>query len=324
MSITGWIDRVDETKVAGWAHSYEHPSRSEWVEIVINGVLVVQVLAQRERPDLRSHQITFSRKGFELTLTDFTEKAANAVEFIHAESRERIGAERYLVFSTQAEVWARASEADIAQVRGIFEAERSFYITPAAGSWDSEPDFAPLAAAVLRAGGRALPASLSLLQVRAPSASFAKALAAAKRLGRLGIVDNAEQLRDWQAEASKGFARAELYESTAEAGRPWDVVFMPMLHERSGPSFVDVLKYGSSILSEHGIVVFDIHCDRTSDHGYLLSYDNKLFRITTVADATAEVERAGLRTIATLDFTYVPGSPDTARTVMVAARMIGK
>ena len=324
MSVTGWIDRVDETKVAGWAHSYEHPSRSEWIEVVINGVLVVQVLAQRERPDLRGHQITFSRKGFELTLTDFTEKAVNTVEFIHAESRERIGAERYLLFSTQAEVWARASEADIARVRGVFEAERSFYNTPTSGSWEREPDFAPLAAAVLQAGGPTLPAKLSLLQVRAPSISFAKALATAKRLGRLGVADSAEQLRDWHAEASKNFARAELYESAAEAGRPWDIVLMPMLHERSGPSFVDVLKYSAGILSERGIVVFDIQSDTTSDHGYLLSHDNKLLRISTVVEATAEVERAGLRTIATLDFVYVPGSPDTARTVLVATRMNGK
>lgn len=323
MTVTGWIDRVDEEKIAGWVHSHEHPSRSEWLEVVINNVSVLQLLAQRERPDLRDRQIVFPKKGFELTLADFTDKAANTIEFFHAETRMRLGAEQYVVFSTQPESWARASEADISLVRSVFEAERAFYKNPASGSWNHEPDFAPIAAAAV-AAGRSLPASLSVLQVEAPSASFAKALATTGRLGRLGIADAAQQLRDWHVEASEDFARAELYESTAEAGRPWDIVLMPMLHERSGPSFVDILKRAGSILSDGGIAIFDIRIDSEVDRGYLLSHSNRLLRISTLREAAAEVERAGLRMIDTLDFTYVRDNPETVRTVLIVGRTMSR
>ena len=113
MRITGWISRIDENRISGWVHSFDYPSRSERVGIVIDGVTVLQLLAHKERPDLRGRDFPFVRKGFEFTLSDFTEKAANLVEIIHVETGIKLGAERYTVFSVQHDRWLHASDAEL-------------------------------------------------------------------------------------------------------------------------------------------------------------------------------------------------------------------
>jgi hypothetical protein len=321
MAILGWIDRVDDERVAGWVHSHEHPSRSERVEVVINGVPVLQVLAQKERRDLRDRQIPFTHKGFDLTLADFTERAANVIEFVHVESGIRIGSERYTVLSAQPERWASAAEADVDLARSVFAADRGFYDVPTAGSWDHEPNFAPLARAVLQAG-RSLPDAVSFLQVEAPSVSFANALASNGRLGRLGVAEPVERLRGWLSDASQGLTRLEFHDSIADAGRPWDIVLMPMLHERSGPRFLDVLERAAAALSDRGLAVFDIRRDAGSECGYLMAHGNRLLRVSTVAEATAEAERAGFKVLEALEFTYVPARTETSRTMLIAARAV--
>ncbi len=320
MAIVGWIDRIDEDRIAGWVHSHENPSRSERVDVLINGLRVLQVLAHKERPDLKQKQIQFTRKGFEITLTDFTDRAANTVEFVHAESGTRIGSDRYTVFSTRPHRWAEASSTELEVLRSATAAERSFYATPQAGSWNHSPDFSPIAHALFEARSDLTTVPLALLQVSPPSNSLARALASNARLQRFGIVEPIKALLDWHIEEVKGDMHPESYENLDSATRPWDVIFLPMLHERSGPTFSDILKRAANLLSRQGVILFDIRQNPTVNTGYLLPYAGGVLRVATQEEVEAEMQIVGMRPAAQIDFEYLPGLAESARVVIVAER----
>jgi hypothetical protein len=314
MSVIGWIDRIDEDRVSGWVHSFEHPSRSERVEIIINGVSTLQVLAHKERADLRSRKFAFIRKGFEFTLSDYTEKAASLVEFIHLETGAKIGEESYTIFSSQSVRWQGASEAERKLVRDVFVADRKYYGTPADGTWNNEPNFLSVADAALQINGGAH----SLLQLEPASASFARAIFGRGLLRRNGIVETAEHLRDWHVKANDGTAAVEFHNSLCKAGGNWDIIFLPMAHERSGPTFADILESARAALSEHGLAIFDIRPDEKLNHAYLLTHRNRLLRISSIDEASAEAQRAGLKVVETFYFSYAENQPETKRIMLIA------
>jgi hypothetical protein len=320
LAVVGWIDRIDEDRIAGWVHSHENPSRSERVDVLINGLRVLQVLAHKERPDLKQKQIQFTRKGFEITLADFTDRAANTIEFVHTESGTRIGSEQYTVFSTRPQRWAEASSTDLEVLRAATAFERTFYANPHSGSWNHSPDFGPIVRALFDVRSDLATIPLALLQVFPPSNSLARALAESGRLQRLGIVEPVEALRHWHTDDVKGSMVPEFYETIESATRPWDVIFLPMLHERSGPNFSDILKKVSSLLSKQGVVLFDIRQNPTVNTGYLLPYGGGILRVATPEEVEAEMQMVGLKSTTKLEFEYVPGLAESARVIITAEK----
>jgi GT2 family glycosyltransferase/glycosyltransferase involved in cell wall biosynthesis len=65
---TGMLDRIDALLLKGWAVSGAPGSGAAVVEILADGVVVGEVVADRPRPDLRSMGLPDQRHGFEATL----------------------------------------------------------------------------------------------------------------------------------------------------------------------------------------------------------------------------------------------------------------
>jgi hypothetical protein len=318
MTVIGWVDRVDGNRVSGWVHSYEHPSRSELVQVVINGVEVLRILARKERSDLREREFAFVQKGFEFSLADFTDGPANVVEFVHVETGTKIGSDHYMIFSASPERWSLASTQDRKLLRQVFADDRSYYKAPSDGTWNTEPDMAAVAkmATVLRSHSR----YLSVLEVEPPTSSFSSYLASTGHIGRHGVLESSTTLRDWHSTLGHDF-RTELFEAWATITGQWDIIFLPMLHERSGPSFVDILEQAEGLLNDGGQVIFDIRSDGNAPHPYLLTHENRLLRISDVQEASIEAREAGLQIVNTFDFAYINGRSETARTMLIAERL---
>jgi hypothetical protein len=318
MTIRGWIDEINEHRVRGWAHYLENPARSEKITISINGSDVLQVLACKERGDLSSQYISFTKKGFEFHLVDFIDRPVNLIKITHAETRQALGEDQYLIFSTNPSLWEQAQDHDLFAVRNVFANQRTYFQTPFSGAWNQEIDFSSVVKALIPhlEGSK----KVSVLQFEPPSTTFARTLANEKNVSRLGIVERAAQLHDWHIDNNKVSIRPEMYSDIDEPHQLWDVAFLPLTHEKSGPSFVDILETVSRLLNPSGLLLFDIKIDPTSRYSYLLSDGNRLLRISSVDDATKELNQAGFKVLKSWDFIYTSQDSHSVRKMILAGR----
>jgi autotransporter passenger strand-loop-strand repeat protein len=67
-ALEGYLDVVNGETVAGWAWQPDHPAEPVRLEIVVDGGVIAQVVANRERGDVRRAGYGTGRYGFELTL----------------------------------------------------------------------------------------------------------------------------------------------------------------------------------------------------------------------------------------------------------------
>ncbi|MEO6841458.1 MAG: AIDA repeat-containing protein [Bradyrhizobium sp.] len=67
--LRGYIDIVDSNLIAGWAQSIDHPETPVCLDILANGQLIGQALANRYREDLQSAGLGSGRHGFEFALS---------------------------------------------------------------------------------------------------------------------------------------------------------------------------------------------------------------------------------------------------------------
>jgi hypothetical protein len=66
--LRGYIDLVSETCVAGWAQNIDHPEAPVCLDILVNGQLIGQTLANRYREDLARAGLGSGSHSFEFTL----------------------------------------------------------------------------------------------------------------------------------------------------------------------------------------------------------------------------------------------------------------
>lgn len=319
MAIRGWVDHVSERRVRGWVHSLENPSRSERVTVIINSVDVVSVLACKPRQDMIDQQISFTKKGFDFSLKDFLERPANIVKIVHSETRDPLGPDQYYLFSNELSMWENCSDSDLHLVRQVFSREREFFKTPSASSWNEEIDYAPILQMTLQFVNANQ--KLSVLQIEPSSATFAKGLFDLNRLGRVGVVERASHLHEWHLNANENYAPTDVVDDLNDIEGAWDVVFLPMLHERSGPTFLDILEKSRAVLSKSGLVIFDIRVDANSRYPYLLSDGERLLRVATLEDAQTELRKAGLKLLKAFDFSYIVGNIDSVRKMLITSRL---
>ena len=67
-ALLGRVDLVDTTRICGWAQNIRQPDVKVRLEILIDGVLVAETLADRYREDLRRAGIGIGEHGFEVAL----------------------------------------------------------------------------------------------------------------------------------------------------------------------------------------------------------------------------------------------------------------
>jgi hypothetical protein len=65
--LRGYIDRVSETCIAGWAQNADHPEAPVCLGIYADGRLIGEVLANNYRDDLKRAGLGSGRHGFEFT-----------------------------------------------------------------------------------------------------------------------------------------------------------------------------------------------------------------------------------------------------------------
>ena len=67
-NLRGYVDRITAKCVAGWAQNVDHPEAPVCLDVLVGGVLVGQVLANRYREDLQKAGMGSGRHGFEFRL----------------------------------------------------------------------------------------------------------------------------------------------------------------------------------------------------------------------------------------------------------------
>ena len=67
-NLRGHVDRITAKCVAGWAQNVDHPEAPVCLDVLVGGVLVGQVLANRYREDLQKAGMGSGRHGFEFRL----------------------------------------------------------------------------------------------------------------------------------------------------------------------------------------------------------------------------------------------------------------
>jgi hypothetical protein len=203
-------------------------------------------------------------------------------------------------------------------VRDVFANQRSYFQTPLAGSWNQEINFDPVAEVLLRHlnGNK----RMSVLQFEPPSATFLNSLAAVKNVERVGIVERATHLRDWHISNNILATGLEVYDDIFNARQRWDIVFLPLMHEKSGPSFSDILNKARELLNRDGILVFDIKIDPHLNHPYLVSDGSRLLRISTIEDTMREVSQSGLKMLTSIEFPYAGRDAQAVREVLFVTK----
>jgi erythromycin esterase-like protein len=78
--LRGYIDRVSETCIAGWAQNTDYPEAPVCLDIYADGKLIGQVLANRYRDEFEQAGIGTGHHGFEFTPPAGLDFATDTVE----------------------------------------------------------------------------------------------------------------------------------------------------------------------------------------------------------------------------------------------------
>ena len=79
-ALRGYVDRITNECVAGWAQSLDHPEAPVCLDIFAGGLLIGQVLANRYRADLEQAGMGSGHHSFEFTPSDGVAFAPDAIE----------------------------------------------------------------------------------------------------------------------------------------------------------------------------------------------------------------------------------------------------
>lgn len=79
-ALRGCLDVVDRDGVHGWAQSVDYPEIAVCLDILVDGALVAQALANRDRPDLAQAGLGSGRHGFRVALPPSPPSAHRVIE----------------------------------------------------------------------------------------------------------------------------------------------------------------------------------------------------------------------------------------------------
>ncbi|OWW00182.1 hypothetical protein [Rhizobium sp. R693] len=77
--MNGRVDAIDKGRVFGWAFDPMAPSQRLTVRVLLDGKVIAETVADRNRPDLRRNGIGDGKHAFEIALPDPVQSRANDV-----------------------------------------------------------------------------------------------------------------------------------------------------------------------------------------------------------------------------------------------------
>lgn len=87
--LKGRVDAIDQGRVFGWAFDPETPEKRLAIRVLLDGKVIAEALADRNRPDLKRNGIGDGNHAFEIALPDTA--SARAAELVVMASTEKGG-----------------------------------------------------------------------------------------------------------------------------------------------------------------------------------------------------------------------------------------